>query len=43
MREYKTPEVKVLNVELTDIICTSGGINNNGSLDLGEAGTGAIG
>lgn len=28
MREYNKPEVKILNVELTDIICTSGGLND---------------
>ena len=46
MREYNTPELKVLNVELTDIICTSsvdGGLNNAGQGNMTGAGSGAIG
>lgn len=40
MREYTTPEVKVLNVELTDIICTSttGGMIPGGSFNTGAGG-----
>lgn len=44
MREYNTPELKVLNVELTDIICTSGGgLNNAGQGNMENFGGGAIG
>ena len=40
MREYNKPEVKILNVELTDIICTSGGLND---FEVGGGGNAFIG
>ena len=41
MREYNTPEIKVLNLELTDIICTSttgGGMTPGSSFDATTGG-----
>lgn len=38
MKNYNKPEIKVLNVELTDIICTSGELANGGNTAIGGNG-----